>query len=43
MIVVMMDAGCCGDCGNVFIDANGLRSYNAVEQQQNEGRNSVFS
>lgn len=27
----------------VFIDANGLRSFNAVEQQQNEGRNSVFS
>lgn len=28
---------------SVFIDANGLRSFNAVEQQQNEGRNSVFS
>lgn len=28
---------------SVFIDANGLRSFNSVEQQQNEGRNSVFS
>jgi len=28
---------------SVFIDANGLRSFNAVEQQLNEGRNSVFS
>lgn len=27
----------------VFIAAEGLRSFNAVEQQQNEGRNSVFS
>lgn len=27
----------------VFIDTNGLRSFNAVEQQQNEGRNSIFS
>jgi len=27
----------------VFIDSNGLRSFNAVEQQLNEGRNSVFS
>lgn len=28
---------------SVFIDANGLRSFNAIQQQQNEGRNSVFS
>jgi hypothetical protein len=28
---------------SVFIDANGLRSFNAIEYQQNEGRNSVFS
>ena len=28
---------------SVFIDSNGLRSFNAVEQQLNEGRNSVFS
>jgi hypothetical protein len=27
----------------VFIAAEGLRSFNSVEQQQNEGRNSVFS
>jgi hypothetical protein len=26
-----------------FIDLTGIRSFNAVEQQQNEGRNSVFS
>lgn len=30
-----------GDYG--FIDANGLRSFNAVIQQKNEGQNSVFS
>lgn len=30
-----------GDFG--FIDPEGLRSFNAVLQQQNEGRNSVFS
>ena len=28
---------------SVFIDANGLRSFNAIQQQQNEGRNSIFS
>jgi hypothetical protein len=28
---------------SVFIDSNGLRSFNAILQQQNEGRNSVFS
>jgi hypothetical protein len=30
-----------GDTG--FIDLNGIRSFNAVASQQNEGRNSVFS
>jgi hypothetical protein len=28
---------------SVFIDSNGLRSFNAILQQQNEGRNSIFS
>ena len=28
---------------SVFIDANGLRSFNAILQEQNEGRNSIFS
>lgn len=28
---------------SAFIDFNGLRSFNAVEQEKNEGRNSVFS
>jgi hypothetical protein len=27
----------------VFIDATGLRSFNAIKQQQNQGRNSIFS
>lgn len=30
-----------GDFG--FIDSEGLRSFNAILQQQNEGRNSIFS
>ena len=47
---VLFNANCITERGiidvlgdSVFIDANGLRSFNAVEQQQNEGRNSVFS
>lgn len=47
---VLFNANCISERGivdvsgdSVFIDANGLRSFNAVEQQQNEGRNSVFS
>lgn len=28
---------------STFIDLDGIRSFNAVRQQQNEGRNSVFS
>ena len=47
---VLFNANCISDRGivdvsgdSVFIDANGMRSFNAVEQQQNEGRNSVFS
>lgn len=32
-----------GSPDTLFIDANGLRSFNAVETLQNEGRNSVFS
>ena len=47
---IMFNANCITERGiidvlgdSVFIDANGLRSFNAVEQQQNEGRNSVFS
>ena len=47
---ILFNANCITERGildvlgdTVFIDANGLRSYNAVEQQQNEGRNSVFS
>jgi len=47
---VLFNANCVTDRGlveilgdTVFIDANGLRSFNAVEQQLNEGRNSVFS
>lgn len=47
---VLFNASCVTDRGiidilgdSVFIDSNGLRSFNAVEQQLNEGRNSVFS
>lgn len=47
---ILFNANCITDRGiveilgdTVFIDANGLRSFNAVEQQLNEGRNSVFS
>lgn len=47
---VLFNASCVTERGvidvlgdSVFIDSNGLRSFNAVEQQQNEGRNSVFS
>lgn len=47
---VLFNANCITERGivnvlgdTVFIDANGLRSFNSVEQQQNEGRNSVFS
>jgi len=37
----LSQGGSAGD--SVFIDANGLRSFNAIEYLQNEGRNSVFS
>lgn len=47
---VLFNANCVTERGivnvlgdTVFIDANGLRSFNSVEQQLNEGRNSVFS
>lgn len=46
----LFDAGCMNEKGIVdilgdfaFIDPEGLRSFNAVLQQQNEGRNSIFS
>jgi len=46
----LFNAGCMSDRTIVdilgdtaFIDLDGLRSFNAVQQYQNEGRNSVFS
>jgi hypothetical protein len=50
ILSVLFNADCVTERGivnvlgdSVFIDANGLRSFNSVEQQLNEGRNSVFS
>jgi len=47
---ILFNANCITERGiidvlgdSVFIDANGIKSFNSVEQQQNEGRNSVFS
>ncbi len=46
----LFNAGCVNERSIVdvlgdtaFVDVDGLRSYNAVQQYQNEGRNSVFS
>lgn len=43
MIDISGPSGSANAGDSVFIDANGLRSFNAIEQLLNEGRNSVFS